>query len=352
MPERKASGQPLRLFSHTELAELPPPRYLVQDMIRAEGLNVIFGPSGAGKTFYALDQSLCVASGLTWYGQEVEQGLVIYVAAEGAYGLHPRLEAWQRYRGIKTITNFRVWPEPVNLFRGETTDLNGAIGELANPPALIVFDTLPRCMVGGDENSARDMGLVIHEVDQLRRRYGCAVSLITHTGKNGDLERGSSALRGAADTIVSLKPYRSHLQLRCEKQKDGPEFEPWKLHLERVADSVSLRLGTPSAAIREHEAEILGAVSTAFGTDWMPTKAVREAAGLPKSSAWRALKALCEAGFMEERSNDPVGNEYRVTFEGMESVPDRSKAFHETGPTRSVPHSSLRSGTGQGVKPS
>ncbi len=78
---------------------------------------------------------------------------------------------------------------------------------------------MARSMVGGDENAARDVGLFIDNVDQVRRRYGAAALVVHHTGKDGKLERGSTALRGAADTLVALRPDDDELKLTCEKQK-------------------------------------------------------------------------------------------------------------------------------------
>jgi hypothetical protein len=45
------------------------------------------------------------------------------------------------------------------------------LGEWAaeHRPALVVFDTLARSMVGGDENSARDMGQLIDGAEHVRQ---------------------------------------------------------------------------------------------------------------------------------------------------------------------------------------
>lgn len=49
---------------------------------------------------------------------------------------------------------------PPQFLDGADVDaLLEVIGELDTPPALIVVDTLARCMVGGDGNAAKGMGL-------------------------------------------------------------------------------------------------------------------------------------------------------------------------------------------------
>jgi hypothetical protein len=81
----------------------------------------------------------------------------------------------------------------------------------ATAPDLVVFDPLARFM-SGEENSARDMGHLIASLDRLTQQYGHATELVHHTGKPGQGDpkqgghrlRGSSALFGAADSVVLL----------------------------------------------------------------------------------------------------------------------------------------------------
>src|SRR5690242_10778274 len=74
------------------------------------------------------------------------------------------------------------------------------------------------------------MGKAIKVCDELRARTGCAVMVVHHTRKDGSVERGSTVLRGAADTLLMLKEEsRGILTLSCEKQKDADAFEPISL---------------------------------------------------------------------------------------------------------------------------
>ena len=104
-------------------------------------------------------------------------------------------------------------------------------------PVLIVIDTLARSMPGGDENSPRDMGVLVAAADRIRKRLDCTVLFIHHPIKSGnkrEIERGHGSLRGAADTMLILRCDKSGLLLRCEKQKDGPPFSPIRLQLKVV----------------------------------------------------------------------------------------------------------------------
>jgi hypothetical protein len=68
--------------------------------------------------------------------------------------------------------------------------------------------------------------------DELRARTKALVALLHHTKKDGSVERGSSALRGAVDTILTLQEgadERGLLTLTCERQKDAEAFAPFQI---------------------------------------------------------------------------------------------------------------------------
>ena len=336
-----------RLLTIDDLADLPEPRYLISDFIRAKGTNVLFGPSGGGKSFFALDWNLCIASGLPFYGQAVDQGPTVYIAAEGVSGYFRRAQAWCLARGVEYVPDFRIYPEAVNFFSGETVALEDEIAALDKPPVLITIDTMARCMVGGDENSARDVGLFIDHADGLAKRTGAALLIVHHTGKNGDLERGSSALRGAADTMMSLKPEGAGFKLTCEKQKEAAEFEPWRFHLEEKSQSCVIRLGGDLGRLSSQGQRVLEAVSASFGTDWVSATKVLGATEVPKSSLYRSLNELVERGSMEERPVGKQQKEYRVKPD-LTTVPDRPRPSPETAET--VPSHPTPLGVGYGTE--
>jgi AAA domain len=119
--------------------------------------------------------------------------------------------------------------------QSEMENLSLVLREAKFTPDLIVFDTLARVSVGKDENSARDMGQVVEALDLLRRKYSATILLLHHTRKGGDSERGSSALRGAADVMIECKAssYAEVLELKCTKMKDSQPFDTLELGLHK-----------------------------------------------------------------------------------------------------------------------
>jgi DNA-binding MarR family transcriptional regulator len=338
----------LPLLSISDLVNLPAPSWLVEDLLPV-GFDVLFGPSNVGKSFLALDWSLCIASGLAWYGKQAKSGWVVYIAAEGVAGLYRRVQAWSHARNEPPPEQIRFIPNAVNLL-DDSDVLKAAttITQLPEQPVLIVADTMARCMVGGDENAAKDVGRFIAAVDELRIISGAAALIVHHTGKDGEDERGSSALRGAADAMLALRDDGADARLTCVKQKDAAAFDPWRLHLETVLELCVLRSGTNSTALAPSERQILERVSEAFGINYASSTAIREAADVAKSSYHRSLRSLIDRGFLEPES-DTRNARHRLTPEGQNQlVPASPSESHETSqvsPTRPSLYGTVGLGT-------
>ena len=114
--------------------------------------------------------------------------------------------------------------------------------------------------MAGDENSTADMGGLIAATDRLRSDLGVAVVLVHHSGHNNkDRERGSSALRAAADISIRAKPAGPmKVRLECAKMRDGEPFEPHVITLEPTAGSlVAARSATPSENVEQEVRDYL-----------------------------------------------------------------------------------------------
>ena len=228
-PDGDQPERTTRLLTIEELEQLPAPRWLVHNHLVAETISVLFGPSGGGKTFVALDLALTVATGQPWLGTEaVEGGYVVYATGEGLAGLARRIQAWRAAHGHPSLERFRVLPVAVQFMdAADLEQLRADLRSLPEAPKLIIVDTLARSMIGAEENSAKDMGLFLDGVEQITREWGAHVLLVHHTGKNGETERGTSALRGFVQTMLKLVGEDGLATLSCDKQKDGAApFEP------------------------------------------------------------------------------------------------------------------------------
>lgn len=112
--EDHTARERFKLLSLDDLDNLPDREYLVDGWI-VVGLNVDVGEPGSKKSFVALDQGLCIAAGVPWLGHEVKQGPVVYIAAEGAYGLKRRRDAWMAERNVSDVPDFHIIAEAPRL---------------------------------------------------------------------------------------------------------------------------------------------------------------------------------------------------------------------------------------------
>ena len=301
------------LLTPDDLDALPDPEWLIEDVITKSGISVLYGSPALGKTFLALDWAFRIGSGLKWFEREVKQGPVLYVYAEGVYGLKQRKTAWVQSTGLLG-SDVKFFPRAVPLLDSDWVDaLRALCAELR--PVLVVIDTLARATAGADENSVKDMSRAVAACDSIREASDAAVMLVHHTGKDGSNYRGSSAIEGAADTMLHLvRRDDGSIELRCSKQKEAEEFDPIPVQLESVGPSAVITQGqsVQGFVLDAARSQLTSILSRHPGT-WMSASQIHAEAGSPGSlrTAQRHLTHLFEAG-MIERGDSGKSYVYRV----------------------------------------
>jgi hypothetical protein len=214
-------------------------RWLIKHIIPAASVGVLFGASGAFKSFVALDLSLHNAHGLAWCGKKTAKGSVVYVAGEGGAGLWRRIDAWHRARGLALPDNFRVCVHPLLLDRpDQARKLLDAVRGTGLRPSLVVIDTLSQTY-SGDENDASDMAAYFRSAAAaLRSEFDSTVLVVHHVGHGAaERPRGSSVLTANTDFVFGC--YRTaddamSTVLECRKQKDGDKPPALPFDLSKV----------------------------------------------------------------------------------------------------------------------
>ena len=211
------------LIPGEELDNLPPTQWLIDEILPEGKLCVLFGQPGVGKTFVALDMALEVA----------QDHPVVYAASEGFTGLSKRQKAWYKHQQKDRGTIF-FGSEPLLLMNSNSVQVFiDSVSQVS--PKLIIVDTLAWALSGGDENSAKDMQIAITACRRIQQETGAAILLVHHTVKRGNGERGSSALRGAADVMIELTAEEDTIVMSCSKAKDTAPFENRYYKLMQVA---------------------------------------------------------------------------------------------------------------------
>jgi hypothetical protein len=285
-----------RLVTGADVIDLPKPTALVDGVLFTPSTALIYGPPKVGKSLAAVDLGCSVAAGVGWQGRTTTAGRVLYVVAEGVGGLGKRVDAWLKQHDIDRpkLAALTWLTQAVNLSDWSAVEgLARIVDELK--PSLIVLDTLARCMVGADENAAKDMGNVVAALDRLRDVCGSCVVPVHHMGKNAAAgARGSNALLGAVDTAVEMTGDAQAIRISVVAQKDAPCIDPFWCRLIPVANSVVL-----IGAVRDDEAstsavaalDTLKAIATSEG---MSTSTWEAASELSHSSFYRARKWLVD----------------------------------------------------------
>lgn len=242
-----------KLLTRSDLRNLPDPAPLIDNVLDLGTTALLYGKWSTAKTFIALDWAASVATGRRWFDRETVQRKVLYIVGEGAFGFKGRVDAWEMgWRKEISDEWLNILPVPVNMLKPlEVANLKALIEW--NGYGFVVLDTVARCMVGGDENSAKDGGIFMDAMTQLLAATpdGRGVVLaVHHAGKDGQTLRGSSAFEGASDTVYfsSRDEDNGWISLTREKRKDGPEHDH---HLFKV-DPMP---GTTSAVLRAGRAE-------------------------------------------------------------------------------------------------
>jgi RecA/RadA recombinase len=243
-----------------------PPRYLVKGLLYAKSYTELYGQPGAGKTFMALDLAYHIAAGKEWHGRKVNQGPVLYLPYEGRGGLGKRIKALRQHYQATGVPLFIAEGGPnLRTPQGQEAFIE-TLKQLPAKPAMIVIDTFAHALMGGDENSAQDVGAFNAAVQGIIKLTEACVLLIHHPTKAGGTARGSGALLGALDAELEIEEGK----LVARKQRDvelgeaiGFKLQPVPLGLDDDGDEVTSCVVVP-AAIAKRSARVSGAAQKAL----------------------------------------------------------------------------------------
>jgi len=306
---------------HTDnLRYLPKVTWLLKPYIPSQGLIVLYGPSGTGKSFLAL-----------WFALQIAQDKpIIYMAYEGEWGYQARVAAAQRHYHFGR--GFNITLGQVDLMSDDDfIEFVAAAKKVM--PSVVFIDTLARSMGDLDENSTQAMNTYIRRCNLLMQELNCSVVLVHHTGKAGAVERGSTVLRGAADVMIRLEDADERVLVENSKTKDGKPFPSFHIRLHSVdtglADEHGQPLFTPVAVVA-HEEDIPETLLTKnqsailsqvilFDDEGMTYTEIARVVGdaIKPSSMNNALASLKKKGYLKQESK---GAAYVITETGKDAL--------------------------------
>lgn len=254
------------------LSEPAPLRWLIKGWVPEAGVTMVFGESGAGKTFITLDMACRIATGLDWHGQRAKKGVVVYLCGEGNFGFRQRVAAWAKMHGRTDLDTLLVSNKAIDLDApNAAAQILSAVRSVTDGDVEAVFVDTVNNHMSGDENSARDVRNMFGACNVVASALNATVVLNHHTGHNIDAKgraRGSSAWKASLDaSILISKGDDGTIEVSCTKMKDA---EPPSTFVGRL-DSVAL------GWVDEDGEEVKGAVfvkleGEAVAAEKKPTK--------------------------------------------------------------------------------
>lgn len=219
------------------LTRRPPIDWLIKGVLPKADLVVLFGASGAGKTFVALDIAATVARGVMWRGKRTRKSRVIIIAAEGSGGMGKRVQAYCDYHNLSAsaLPIGAILAAPNFLQREEIAEVVSAI-IAAGGADLIIVDTFAQVTAGANENAAEDMGLALANARVLREVTSATVLLVHHAGKDASKgARGWSGIKAAADAEIEVIRHETgEREIAISKMKDAEDGERYGFRLETL----------------------------------------------------------------------------------------------------------------------
>jgi hypothetical protein len=209
------------------------PFYISHGWLPRQGKALIYAPAKAGKSYLSLQLARAIGSGQEFLGMPTTQGRVLYLQFEmGLEILQSRMkETGQDYDNVFVDTSFSMKLDKDS----EQKYLKAAM--LAIRPDVLILDPL-RPVISGDENEAKDMGILVDFLDEIIEEFNCSILVIHHAGK--DIQRGSrgsSVFEGWVDAYIAMKKISKKGEpLRCE-------IEPVSLRHAAPAEPMQVELG-------------------------------------------------------------------------------------------------------------
>jgi hypothetical protein len=282
--ERETFLDKLRRYLLTSegLDGIPEPQPLIKGVLYRDSLAWIVGRPGAGKSLVGLDWAGHIALGLDWCGFTTTGGPVVYVSPESPGGIRMRVRAWEASMGRRMDG---VYFLPVAV-QAATDGHWAALIKLCHEkaPAMIVLDTQARVTLGLEENSAKDMGVFVDKLERLRDATKACILVVHHSPRGGTHVRGSTAIEGAASTIITCVKTANDLVLGCDpeeggKTKDVAPFDPVTLRITEELGSVVLSMVHDGGMTPNSSHSLTAAVRASLGRWW------NEHGGMPVSAS-------------------------------------------------------------------
>lgn len=199
-----------------DVSEFPEPDWIVEGIVVRNGLTLLYGDAGSGKTTLGLYLIDAVQQGKDLFGLKCKQGKGIFIENDESPEL---LRSHRDKIGLPArlpVANVEiVWDAGNKRFNKELGDLLHY-----HNPDVVILDSYTS--LGIPDITRPESGLVLDELRRLARMNECAFVIIHHVNKSGE-QIGSSLHKAKMDSMVSLVNIKNTVTLTQEKVR-GTKF--------------------------------------------------------------------------------------------------------------------------------
>jgi KaiC/GvpD/RAD55 family RecA-like ATPase len=206
---------------------IPPRKQVFDPWLPEQGLAMVYAPRGIGKTFFALEIALAIATGGEFLGWKANTKTpVFYIDGEMSQS------DLQKRFNMLIKNNQKIDDGYFNILTPDRQkkgmpNLSDPVDQeklysLLGDAKVIVIDNISTLCRGGKENDAESWDSVQNWALRLKAE-GRTVLFVHHAGKNGG-QRGTSKREDVLDTVLCLKRPENY------KASEGARFE---VHFEK-----------------------------------------------------------------------------------------------------------------------
>lgn len=267
-----------QLIGLAELCQRPVPPSVIAGLLPERGFMILQGPPGAGKSFFALELAVALATRTPAWGQFIptKRPRTLYVAADSAgwdiaaqarkllagRDIHPNLlvPGGEHGHAIEEVVEWddesdspvviehevpavAVLEDPGPIFGTDQGAADFAAMVQAEQFGLVILDTLLSMHVA-DENDNSEMRLVMERLKAVREHaLVLAIHHVTKPTQNKAMgwarTRGAGAIAGTVDGVLELSPKGEQVRVWVQKQR-SVRLEPFTYYLSGGEDAVSM----------------------------------------------------------------------------------------------------------------
>lgn len=222
----------------------PPRELMLAPWLQRQGLAMVHGYRGFGKTLMAHGSAWAIATGggfWKWNAPEPRKVLILD-------GEMPAADLQVRLRNIQESSELTPAPDFFRIAAADTfrdglpnlsnQSMQGFYSDVVADADFILGDNISTLCPGAQENDA-DGWAVMQAWILMLRRQGKSVLLVHHDGKGGQ-QRGTSKKEDVLDTVISLRRPPDYtadqgcrIEVRFTKSRGfyGPDAEPFEARL-------------------------------------------------------------------------------------------------------------------------